>query len=298
MTHNPIISVLMPVFNGEKYLKKSIDSIVNQTFKNFELIIINDGSSDNTLNIVNSYSDNRIRIINNKKNIGIVRSLNKGISTTRGKYIARLDSDDLSNLDRLQKQLFFLENNFDFGLVGSWVEVINENGKSLDLWKINLSSEEIYYNLIFYNCIIHSSVMFRKEILKKIGLYREECALVEDYDLWNRISKNYKIFIISEFLVKFRVFPESLSMKNKDLQDKNTKLVSINNSKINSDLYDYILNKRRFSLIKKIFLLKKTVILYKTIFIEAKEIKLNQKKMLNLLFINFLKVIRNIFFRK
>ena len=128
---NPKVTVLMSVYNGEKYLQEAIDSILEQTFKDFEFLIINDGSTDKTGEILESYHDLRIKIINNEKNIGLTKSLNKGLKLARGEYIARQDADDISMPERLEKEVEFLETHQDYAVVGAFAKIINKNSEIL-----------------------------------------------------------------------------------------------------------------------------------------------------------------------
>ena len=124
---NPKVAVLMSVYNGEKYLREAINSILSQTFNDFEFLIINDGSTDGTADILKSYTDSRIKIINNEKNIGLTKSLNKGLKIAKGEYIARQDADDISMPERLKEEVAFLEIHKDYAVVGTFVKILNEN---------------------------------------------------------------------------------------------------------------------------------------------------------------------------
>jgi glycosyltransferase involved in cell wall biosynthesis len=136
----PKVSVVMSVYNGEKYLCEAIDSILNQTFENFEFLIVNDGSTDRTLEILQSYRDPRIKVINNERNIGLTASLNKGLKIAKGEYVARMDADDVSFPHRLEQQKAFLDRNPRVAMVGSWAEVIDESGKTQETWRVLTSS--------------------------------------------------------------------------------------------------------------------------------------------------------------
>jgi glycosyltransferase involved in cell wall biosynthesis len=217
---NTKVTVLMSVYNGEKYLREAVDSILNQTFKDFEFIIINDGSTDKTLKILNSYNDPRIKIISNKKNIGLTRSLNKGLSIAKGEYIARQDANDISMPERLEKQVDFLERNKAVGLIGTYSCIINEKGRILYKRKSPLGNEDISKKLIRGNVFAHGSVMFRKFLLEKVGAYREEFKTSQDYDLWLRFIEITKAFRTSEFLYKWRLLPDSISATKRMQQEK------------------------------------------------------------------------------
>ena len=236
------VSVLLSVYNDEKFIGTAVDSILNQTLKDFELLIIDDSSNDKTRDIISAYKDPRIRLVKTKKNIGITKSLNKGLKIARGKYIARLDSDDISCPDRLEKQLSYLENNKNYAMVGSHTEVVDENGEHLEYWNQEESAELIFYTLSYRNCLTSSSVMFNKNIVNSLGGYDESCDRAEDFDLWYRISRKYKIYAIPEYLIKWRKRDESHSTENKIEVDSRSRKIVIERSKINEKLLDYLLD--------------------------------------------------------
>lgn len=219
MDVNPKITILMSVYNGEKYLQEAIESVLNQTFRNFEFLIINDGSTDKSEEIIKSHNDHRIRLIVNEKNIGLISSLNKGLDAARGEYIARMDCDDISLPQRLEKQFNFLKNNPDVGVVASFTREIDEDGKSLSThWKQDresISREEIYHNLFFGNCVAHPTVIVKKEILNKSNLrYRSDYLDAEDYDLWCRISQIAPIVKMPEPLLHYRRHSKNISISH------------------------------------------------------------------------------------
>ena len=217
---NPKVTVLMSVYNGEKYIQEAIDSILGQTFKDFEFLIINDGSTDKTGEILESYNDPRIKIINNEKNIGLTKSLNKGLELATGKYIARQDADDISMPQRLEKEVEFLEQNRNVGLVGTDYLFINEKGKVVHIVKCLNGSRELKAKLLKGNQFGHGSVMLRRECIEKVGTYREEFKFAQDYDFCLRIAEAYDVANIPEPLYKWRINIESVSVKKKSLQDK------------------------------------------------------------------------------
>ncbi|MDR0427020.1 MAG: glycosyltransferase [Dysgonamonadaceae bacterium] len=165
--HIPVVSVLMPVFNAEKYLNTAIDSILNQTYPDFELVIINDGSTDQSEQIILSYKDERISYHINPANEGLVNTLNKGIAFCSGKYIARMDADDISLPGRFEKQIRFLEKNPDVVMVGGYMDKINEKGKRKTKYNKAVPNHLIKDRLFFGNYFAHSSMMIRKDILKE-----------------------------------------------------------------------------------------------------------------------------------
>lgn len=214
----PIISVLMSVFNEERYLHSSIDSILKQSFSDFEFIITDDHSSDGTLEILHTYAlkDKRIKIIEHTKKMGLAHSLNEQIHMSKGKYLARMDGDDISHPDRFEKQFQFLENNNDIGMVGSFCREIDNNGKYISLWKRPTSDPEIKRRIFGFNPFIHSSIMVRRDAIMAAGMYNTECKYAQDYDLWLRVSKKYKLANISEPLIDHRVDWGKLEKKNKE----------------------------------------------------------------------------------
>ncbi|MDO3722574.1 glycosyltransferase [Marinobacter sp. chi1] len=207
----PLISVVMSVYNGEEFLRDSIESILNQSFKDFEFIIVNDGSSDHSGEIIESYCDSRILYIKNENNKGLIDSLNKGIGFARGKYIARQDADDVSLENRLERQVDYLEKNADVCVLGCGLEMIDENGNFISNWIHPTGINVVRWNLLFNNCVAHSSSVFRRDIVEKIGFYSKEYKYAEDYDLWSRVSRFHHVENLSEPLQKYRIHPDAVS---------------------------------------------------------------------------------------
>lgn len=241
------ISVLMTVFNNEKFILQSINSIINQKFQNYKLIIINDGSYDQTIHILRKIKNKNIQIFNLKKNIGRTKALNFGLTKCKSKYIAILDSDDLSHASRLKIQFDYLENNPDVDLVYSYVKWINEDGNFIS--KSNNFKKNIS-NIIFENIICHSTIMFRSIILKKIGNYPNSFIYAQDYAFCLKVYKYFKISLIKKNLCFIR------SHKNNMTNDLKLRLRIIKEQLF---LYEWItknLNISHFSkfrvLIKKI----------------------------------------------
>lgn len=214
----PIVSVIMAAYNAEKHISASIESIINQTFNNFELLVINDGSTDNTQSIVKEYckKDSRIILLNNDKNLFVIKSRNKGIEKAKGKYIAILDSDDLALPNRLEYQVKYLENNPDIFLIGSSAYIIDENDKVENSFIAPTGYEKLKNNINKNNLIYHSTVMFRNENV----FYREKMIYCEDYDLILRLfSEGKKIDNLSDILISYRQTSNSLSKtKNRLVQ--------------------------------------------------------------------------------
>lgn len=208
MISTPLISVLLPVYNCEKYVFEAISSILNQTYSNFELIIIDDCSTDTTLQICKSFKDERIIRIEKEKNSGYTSSLNYGIGIAKGKYIARMDGDDVSLPTRFEKQVDFMEANGDVVVCGSSFSII-ETDKLFILPEFN---EDIKVRLLYENCIGHPTVMLRKNTLEKHAiLYNPEMEPAEDYALWVQLLAFGKLHNLKECLLKYRVHESQVS---------------------------------------------------------------------------------------
>lgn len=208
---NPKVSVIMSVYNGDKYLLDSIKSIQTQTFNNFEFLIVNDASNDNTAEILRNLDDPRIMVFTNQQNIGLTRSLNKVLKHCRGEFIARMDADDLSHPLRLEKQVAFLENNPTYAMVGSSYYVIDEQGKTKSHVKVLTESSQIKAGLKNQNWFGHGSVMMRKSALIMVGRYDEEFKYAQDYDLWLRLSEIYDMANMQEPLYFWRNTEQTIS---------------------------------------------------------------------------------------
>lgn len=245
--NKPLVTVLMSVYNGERFLKEAIESILTQTFTDFEFLIINDGSKDNSVKIIESYDDPRIRLINNEKNLKLIASLNKGVSLSRGRYIARMDCDDISMPERLEKEVNFLENNHDYGLVGTWYTVID--GESKDQFNRSYpSSNDLIKLFLSLNCpLAHGSIMGRTELFKQNSYGSKEYPAVEDYELWLRMSRTTKIYNIPEYLFKYRVYGESFSDSKTQLMYNQTLELSKKSYKENVDMYKKLIREQILS---------------------------------------------------
>ncbi len=194
MADSPRVTVLMPVYNGEKYLREAIDSILAQTFANFEFLIVNDGSTDNSVPLIESYADARIHLVHNATNSGLVASLNKGLGLARGEYIARMDCDDISLPTRLEKQLAFMDDHPEIGILGSACQFIDDSGAPGFVWANPEQHQLIRWHLCFTCPMCHPTVMMRTDLVRELGGYSSEAIQGretysgEDYDLWRRAS--------------------------------------------------------------------------------------------------------------
>jgi glycosyltransferase involved in cell wall biosynthesis len=203
----PKISIIMPVYNSEKYLKDSIESIINQTFRDFEFIIINDGSTDNSLKIIKEYTklDERIKIID-QKNTGVSYSRNMGIKKSTGEYVAFIDSDDIWLENKLELQLAEFILNKDLKICGTWAIVIDELGEEKRKFEYPpVDDKSIKLNSIYKNPFITSSVMIKKDILNPNELFKIDMRLAEDYEFITRYIHKNKCKNISKYIVKYRI---------------------------------------------------------------------------------------------
>jgi glycosyltransferase involved in cell wall biosynthesis len=205
----------MSVYNGEKFLKEAVDSILCQTYSDFEFIIINDASTDKTKEILGTYSDKRLRIVNNIQNIGLTRSLNKGLTEAKGEYIARMDSDDISLPERLDMQKRFMDSHPDIVCAGTGLILIDSFGNVTNSKTVIVGSEMLKFFLILKNHIAHSSVIFRKKNIQQVGGYDDSVRYAQDYNLWSKLLSNgCKIENIQKPLLKYRLHTQSITQGN------------------------------------------------------------------------------------
>ena len=210
------ISILMPAYNSENFISKSIASINNQSFSNYEMIIVDDGSNDSTKEIIKMFckKNSKIRLLS-KSNSGITESLNYGLKFCVGKWIARLDADDLCQFDRLKKQFLLAESSNKLGLIGSDAIFINKYDKDLFNYSYPSNHEELKNNLLGgKNFFPHSSAFYSSELVSALGGYRCRAGMSEDWDLWLRIASKKEIININEPLVKIRIHNDQVTQKN------------------------------------------------------------------------------------
>lgn len=186
-TEPPKVSVIMSVYNGERYLRQSVDSVLHQTFEDFEFIIVNDGSIDKSAEILAGFEDSRIVLLKNPKNIGLPSSLNRALEVSRGEIIARHDADDTSEPNRFAEQVSYLERHPEIGVLGSYMAVIDEAGKLQYTYELPQSSGMIMWNFFFGRSIAHPTVMYRKRVIEETGPYDPTFKYTEDLELWTRL---------------------------------------------------------------------------------------------------------------
>jgi len=226
---NPKVTVLMPVYNGERYLREAIDSILSQTFRDFEFLIIDDGSTDSSVKIIQSYRDGRIRFIGNEMNIGLPSTLNKGIELASGEYIVRMDSDDISLPTRIEKQVRFMDNNPEVGVCGTWIKYIGVPRRPWrsSIYKFPTKHKDIKSRLLFGSNFCHPSVIMRKSLVERFHLrYDPEHYYTEDYGLWQTCSFCFPLANIPEVLLLYRVHPGSITNSKKTIEFENIQRIN------------------------------------------------------------------------
>jgi len=212
MSSNPIVSVVLSVRNGGSDLPVALDTILKQSFSDFELIAINNGSTDGTREFLDGITDPRVRVFH-QEDKGLAAALNRGISLARGRYVARQDHDDLADPSRIAKQVAFLDANFDYGLVGTRAEIWIGDRPSGRFHDHPTENEVLKFDLLFDNPFVHSSVMMRKSALDHVGVYSTDPTRQppEDYELWSRIARHYRVANLAERLTVYREVPASMS---------------------------------------------------------------------------------------
>ncbi len=211
--NNLKVSVIMPAYNAEEYIAEAIKSILDQTFENFEFIIIEDGSKDNTWRIIQEYAEQDMRIValRNNQNLKLSKTLNRGIKIACGQYIARMDADDISLKDRLAKQISYMEQNPQIGISGGAMQIIDKGGKVIGQRRYHLTDSEIRKYIFRYSPFSHPLVIMKRSVLEKAGYYDNEYNPAEDYDLHFRLGQHSKFGNLSDILLKYRVISQSMT---------------------------------------------------------------------------------------
>lgn len=235
MEEAPTISVLMGVYNEEEYLSDAIESILNQTYEDFEFLIVDDNSSDTSTEIVRAYDDPRIVLLENETNKGLTVSLNRALEHATGKYIARQDADDRSATNRLERQFAFLDANEEVAVVGTGARLIDSTGGTIDT-RVGYCNPN-YEDFLDTNHLIHGSVLARRAVLEDFDGYDEFFEYSQDYELWLRLSKTHKIANIPEPLYNLRIHDESVYFSKKDKSALYAKFArDLANGKVSSDV--------------------------------------------------------------
>jgi len=222
--NNPLVSVVMPAYNSEKYISEAIESILNQTFKDFEFIIINDGSTDSTPNIIDKYArlDKRIIVLNNEKNLNIAESRNRGVEIAKGKYIATMDSDDRALPDRLKNQLEFLESNKDIAISIGNINIMDGKGVFQYTRNYPVADKDIRSKVYRFNPFPNPTIMCRREVYEKNGKYNNAYVPIDDFDFWLRAGTQFKFGNCGNIVLDYRVASKSASHGKIRLTEKIT----------------------------------------------------------------------------
>lgn len=220
-----LVSIIIPTYNGAKYIKRAVESVQNQTYKNIEIIITNDASTDETFNIISELGkkDPRIVILTNKTNLGFVKSLNKGAGKAQGKYITRIDDDDIwCDVDRLEKQVGFLETHPDYVLVGGGMIKIDEKNREISRYLFPEKDEDIRKSILFCHSIAHGTVFFRKDAFEEVKGYDEEFGFFADTELSLKLGKIGKFYNFQEYFSYYfdKELSSNYNMRNRDIRRK------------------------------------------------------------------------------
>ena len=211
MSNTPLLSVVLPVFNGQEYLTEALQSVLNQSFDNFELLVIDDGSSDSSREVVKQFKDTRIKLIENSSNIGLVPTLNKALSLCQGDLIARMDQDDICDLDRFAKQVTFLQTNPQIDLVGSAITFFGAISKPY-VFTFPLEHEAIRVALLFYCPLAHPALMFRRSLVQEGNwCYSDDFRHAEDYHFWSRLLLHRRAANLNDCLLNYRLHQKQYS---------------------------------------------------------------------------------------
>ncbi|MBW1897872.1 MAG: glycosyltransferase [Deltaproteobacteria bacterium] len=222
----PKVTVLMPVYNGENYLREAIHSILIQTFTDFEFLIINDGSTDRSVEIIESFADSRLILINNEKKLKLIETLNRGLKRAQGEYLARMDCDDISSLERLERQVAFMDAHPDVGVLGTGFQLIDSEGKMINNPVHFPSMHKILqWCLNFFSPIVHPSVMMRRKVVLEAGGYSREFIHAEDYELWCRLSRLTRLDNLQDALLSLRKHETNITGAHLEEHLKNAKKI-------------------------------------------------------------------------
>ena len=248
-----LITVFMPVYNAEKYLKESISSILEQTYSNLELLIIDDGSTDNSVSIIKSFKDNRIKLFFNKENKGLPYTRNKGLSLANGDYFAIMDADDICRVNRLEKEIEFLKKNLDYDIVGSRNDFLCDKTLIRDKYK-KWGFEHVNLETLYFCPLLNSSAMIRMSFIKKYDIrYNPEYFVGQDYAFWSECSKYTKIARLNDSLIIYRTGHENITKISTQEKSKVRKLIidkiRINNWRLVTDK----LGDEEINIINKVF---------------------------------------------
>lgn len=254
-----MVSIILPTYNGRERIGSAIRSVLNQSYDNFELLIIDDGSPDSIDKIIGSFNDHRVKYFKNEKNLGIQKTLNRGLKNSTGDYIARIDDDDeWIDKDKLQKQVRFLEQNKDHVLVGTSANIIDGSGVKIAEYDLPTTDAKIRERMLLRNCFLHSTILVRRSVLGEVGGYSENENIrhVEDYELWLRVGVKGKIANIPDVTTNLMVHSSSITAQNRVTQSKKIMyLIKQNKTKYPNYLFGYMLLTLRIFFFKLIYII-------------------------------------------
>lgn len=250
--NKPLVSIVMPIYNAQRYLTQAIESILSQTLENFELILVNDASTDKTLQIIYKFKkkDKRIRLINNKKNLQMAESLNLAIDQAKSDLIARMDQDDIALPNRLEVQYAFMQHHPNVAIVGNDIIIIDEHNKVIGKRTYPTTSDGLKKILFRYSAFAHPTVMFRKYAFQRVKGYDSKKHPCEDIDLWFRLGREYEFASIPSFLLNYRISLVSGSHQNltkTEIIGLKIKIDAIRKYGYKPVLYDIIYNILQFA---------------------------------------------------
>lgn len=247
----PAISVVMPAYNAEKFIGEAIESILNQTFKDFELVILNDASTDGTLDVINLYArrDSRTKVITNHQNLYIAGNRNKGIGLSQGKYIVWQDADDIAYKTRLEELFTFMESHPEVGICGSYLDIFDETGNT-HIREYKIDDKELRSSIFRYSPVAQPSAIIRKECFDKVGLYNLDMPPAEDLEMSFRIGEHYKFGNIPKPLIKYRTHTSSATFKRLKTIEENT--LKTRNQFRNSSAYNYTLSDSIYNTLQRL----------------------------------------------
>jgi hypothetical protein len=219
----PLVSVLMPAYNADQFLAQAVESVLGQTYANWELLLMNDGSTDRTREVALSFADPRIRLIDNEANLGLTPTLNRGIGLARGTYLARLDADDVAYPQRLAVQVAYLEQHPAVGMCGAWADQIDAQGQVTGEIKVVVAPADIQATMLFHNCFYHSTVMLRTELARQE--YDLRFPIQEDYEFWVRLARQVQLAVVPQKLVQYRVHGGNVTITKRQSAQAHTEKI-------------------------------------------------------------------------
>lgn len=223
---SPVLTVAMPVYNAEKHLEKAVESVLNQSFDNFELLIVDDGSTDSSVRLIEHYNDPRIRLIRKHHNQGITQALNLCLAQASGQYFARTDADDINAPDRFEKQVNYLREHPDVGLLGCRVEVINDQDEPQETWELSIEPTDVLWDLLYTCAIPGPTAIMPTHLAREAGGFGDDPGYAEDYDLWLKLTRLAKVANLKETLVQYRRHDKNISLQLEDLNQRRVRQLS------------------------------------------------------------------------